>query len=120
MYQFISIAVLLGAPFDLSRRIKNALREERRAPLESDGEPLPEPKLWTFQKPNQVSNFFTKHELENDIWASQRAYLDSDAWIDDRQWIDLPRIKSMPSAIPERRDYILGPYDGRYSFHRAD
>lgn len=118
MWQFISIAVLLAAPLDLSRRLKNELRRGRQKVGEPESPPLPEPKAWTEYRPlGQTSNYFTRTELEKDLWASQRHSLQDDVWRDDRDWINLPRPKAMPRAVPWRREYILETFDGRYSFH---
>lgn len=112
MWQFLSLGIFLGAPFELSRRLKTAWRVRRNLPVESPE--LPQPRRWTEQR--DMSTHLTWRSLEQDLWADKRNSLSQDVWINDRFTIDTPYFRRMPKAVPDRREYIMSKYDGRYSF----
>lgn len=113
MWQFISLAVIACAPFELSRRLKTELKK-RRGQAAHDVAPLPEPRAWTTQR--DESPYFSWRALDVDMWADQREELSRDVWAKQRIEIDSDRERDMPASIPHRREYIMNKYDGGYSY----
>lgn len=112
MWQFMALGFLIGVPFELSRKLKTALRARRNLPVESPE--LPQPRAWTVQR--DVSGYCSWRALEQDMWATQREALSFDVWHNDRYAIDTSHFRRMPKPLPQRRQYIIDKYDGRYSF----
>lgn len=108
----MALGVLLGLPFELSRKLKTAWQVRRQLPAESPE--LPEPRGWTVQR--ELSTHCTWRALEKDLWANERKLLSQDIWHNDRHAINTLSPRRMPKPVPHRRKYILEQFDGRYSF----
>lgn len=108
----MALGVLIGLPFELSRRLKTALQIRRNLPADHPEFPLP--RGWTAQ--HDLSTHCTWRALEKDLWANRRESLSQDVWHNDRHVIDTPSFRRMPKPLPDRRKYILERFDGRHSF----
>lgn len=104
MAYFFALGCMVGLPFELSRRLKNALGDKP-----TEGPPLPEPHPWTTVR--DVPAFAKGRALDIDIWAANREYLNEDVWFEDRDGIDTPQPMAMPREIPRFKREVLDRYD---------
>lgn len=98
MIGLLVLGCIFGIPFDLSRRLKDALG----AGKPTQEPPLPKPAAWT--KIREAPPFAKGRALEMDIWAANRDYLSEDVWIDDRDSLDVALPKTMPRLVPDYRE----------------
>lgn len=100
---FMVLGLMIGAPFELSRRLKNALLKQQNKKIVP---PLPEPAQWTIQ--TEPPPYAIGHALDIDIWAANRADLDVDVWASRRQSLDRKLVHEKPHRVSEfRRREIL-------------
>lgn len=94
MIGLIVLGCVFGLPFELSRRLKDSLRDGK--PTEVP--PLPKPEPWT--KAREAPTFAKGRALDMDIWAANRDSLSEDAWLDERDSLDTPFPTMMPRMVP--------------------